>query len=76
MKKIIIYSAIAFATSFVSIALQALKLPTALSLLIVFFGSTGYMTHRDYFHHEPTQPMQLLKIMLAAIVGWLCTLPL
>lgn len=76
MKKNVIYMAIAIVTSLASITLQALHLPTVLSLLIMFFGSTGYITHRDYFHHEPTQPMQLLKIMLATIVGWLCTLPL
>ena len=74
MKKNVIYMAIAIVTSLASIALQALHLPTVLSLLIMFFGCTGYMTHRDYFKHEPTRPMILLQVMLAAMVGWLCTL--
>ena len=70
----VIYMAIAIVTSLASIALQALHLPTVLSLLIIFLGCTGYMTHRDYFKHEPTRPMILLQVMLAATVGWLCTL--
>ena len=74
MKKNVIYMAIAIVTSLASIALQALHLPAVLSLLIMFFGCTGYMTHRDYFKHEPTRPMILLQVMLAATVGWLCTL--
>lgn len=74
MKKNVIYMAIAIVTSLASIALQALHLPTVLSLLIMFFGCTGYMTHRDYFKHEPTRPMILLQVMFAATVGWLCTL--
>ena len=74
MKKIVICMAIAIVTSLASISLQALHLPTVLSLLIMFFGCTGYMTHRDYFKHEPTRPMVLLQVMFAATVGWLCTL--
>lgn len=74
MKKNVIYMAIAIVTSLASITLQALHLPTVLSLLIMFFGCTGYMTHRDYFKREPTRPMILLQVMLAATVGWLCTL--
>ena len=74
MKKNVIYMAIAIVTSLASIALQALHLPTVLSLFIMFFGCTGYMTYRDYFKHEPTRPMVLLQVMLAATVGWLCTL--
>ena len=74
MKKIVICMAIAIVTSLASIALQALHLPTVLSLLVMFFGCTGYMTHRDYFKHEPTRPMILLQVMFAATVGWLCTL--
>lgn len=74
MKKNVIYMAIAIVTSLASITLQALHLPTVLSLLIMFFGCTGYMTHRDYFKHEPTRPMILLQVMFAATVGWLCTL--
>ena len=74
MKKIVICMAIAIVTSLASITLQALHLPTVLSLLIMFFGCTGYMTHRDYFHHEPTRPMILLQVMFAATVGWICTL--
>lgn len=74
MKKNVIYMVIAIVTSLASIALQALHLPTVLSLLIMFFGCTGYMTHRDYFNHEPTRPMVLLQVMLAATVGWICTL--
>lgn len=74
MKKIVICMAIAIVTSLASIALQVLHLPTALSLLIMFFGCTGYMTHRDYFNHEPTRLMILLQVMLAATVGWICTL--
>ena len=74
MKKNVIYMAIAIVTSLASITLQALHLPTVLSLLIMFFGCTGYMTHRDYFKNKPTRPMVLLQVMLAATVGWLCTL--
>ena len=74
MKKNVIYMAIAIVTGLASITLQALHLPTALSLLIMFFSCTGYMTHRDYFKHEPTRPMILLQVMFAATVGWLCTL--
>ena len=74
MKKNVIYMAIAIVTSLASITLQALHLPTVLSLLIMFFGYTGYMTHRDYFKHEPTRPMILLQVMLAATVGWICML--
>lgn len=74
MKKNVIYMAIAIVTSLASITLQALHLPTVLSLLIMFFGCTGYMTHRDYFKHEPTRPMILLQVMFAATVGWLCML--
>ena len=74
MKKIVICMTIAIVTSLVGIALRALHLPTVLSLLIMFFGCTGYMTHRDYFKHEPTRPMILLQVMLAATVGWICTL--
>ena len=74
MKKNVIYMAIAIVTSLASITLQELHLPTVLSLLIMFFGCTGYMTHRDYFNHEPTRPMILLQVMFAATVGWICTL--
>lgn len=74
MKKIVICMAIAIVTSLAGIALRVLHLPTVLSLLIMFFGCTGYMTHRDYFKHEPIRPMILLQVMLAATVGWICTL--
>lgn len=51
--------------------MQQVGLPSAVSLVPMFFIITGYMTHRDYFHHESFSLKKLLCYMAITIIGWL-----